>query len=104
MTSGSDRFSQTRLVRDGGSGKVLLECRAVGAKPRARRLSWTIYDGKKGRTLMHVTLSKGSWLQRRRNRGERGGRAGGGAAPPPPRWCAGHARLRGTVRGWQPTG
>ena len=58
------RFHETKLLRDGGSGKVLLECRAAGQ----RRRSWTVLNAK-GHEVMHVKISRPSWWQRLRQRG-----------------------------------
>ncbi len=69
MTSSSSRFRETKLIRDGGSGKLLLECSASGK----RRHSWVVYNAK-GDEVLHVQLRRPSlWQRLRQRRGDAGG-------------------------------
>lgn len=76
VTSSSSSFRETKLIRDGGSGKLLLECCATGK----RRHNWVVYNAK-GDEVLHVQLRRPSWWQRLR---QRGADAGGPQAPQPP--------------------
>jgi hypothetical protein len=68
VTSSSSSFRAAKLIRDGGSGKLLLECRTTGK----RRHVWVVYNAK-GHELLHVRLTKPSWWQRlRQRRGDAG--------------------------------
>lgn len=74
VTSSSSSFRESKLIRDGGSGKLLLQCCASGQ----RRHAWVVYNAK-GDEVLHVRLSQPSWWRRLR-RNDAGGHRGRRAA------------------------
>lgn len=65
LESHASRLWQRKLLRDGGSGKVLLTARASTVRQRRR---WTIFDGK-GRVAMDVCISRIWWHRKAHGEG-----------------------------------